>query len=116
MKWVITLLVALLLGTNAFWFYGAIDTGVTLSYRDKQLYELEETRKQLMAVLPDVAIRATKKEVVEAASRYTDLDAFEKDGCTWVGWIGLKFDEQGQLLSVSPTWSFGEKDPCYPSN
>jgi hypothetical protein len=115
MKWIITVLVLLLIVTNGFWLYGAIDQGVTLSYRDQQVYELEETRKQLMAVMPKLASNLTKEDIVSMASEHTDQEVFEKEGCTWVGWIGLKFSEKGSLQSVSPSWSYGGEDPCYPN-
>lgn len=86
-----------------------------LSYRDDQSNRSEETRKQLMAMLPLVAKNATGEEIIEAANRYTEQEPFEKDGCTWVGWLGLKFGRDDRLKSVSPAWSFGEKDPCYPA-
>ena len=115
MKITIAILIVLLLASNAFWLYQAVGTGVTLSYRDQQTYELEETRKQLMATLPDIAIHATKDGIIAAASKHTDQEVFEKEGCIWVGWIGFKFDESNKLKSVSPSWSYGEKDPCYPA-
>jgi hypothetical protein len=34
MKWVVVTLALLLIITNAYWLYGAIDQGVTLTYRD----------------------------------------------------------------------------------
>ena len=115
MKTAIIILVVLLLASNAFWLYQVVDSGVTLSYRDQQTYELEETRKQLMATFPEVASKVTKEEIIAAASKYTDQEIFEKDGCTWVGWLGFKFDENNKLKSVSPSWLYGEKDPCYPA-
>ena len=115
MKTAIVILSALLLTSNAFWLYQVIDRGVTLSYRDQQTYELEETRKQLMATFPEVARHATKEEIIAAASKHTDQEVFEKEGCTWVGWLGFKFDENGKLKSVSPAWSYGQTDPCYPA-
>lgn len=115
MKIAIVILSVLLLASNVFWLYQVIDTGLTLSYRDQQTYELEETRKQLMATFPEIARNVTKKEVIAAASKYTDQEVFEKEDCIWVGWIGFKFDENNKLKSVSPSWSYGEKAPCYPA-
>ena len=115
MKIMIALLSILLISSNAFWLYQAFDAGVTGSYRDQRIYELEETTKQLMAVLPEVAMRATKAEIVTAAGKFTDQEVFEKEGCTWVGWLGFKFDENNKLKSVSASWSYGENDPCYPA-
>ena len=113
MKITIAILAVLLLVSNAFWLYQAVDAGASLSYRDQQTYVLEETRKQLMAVFPEVAKNATKEEIIAAANKYTDQEAFEKEGCTWVGWLGFKFDKSNKLKSVSPSWSYGGKDPCY---
>ncbi|WP_018625245.1 hypothetical protein [Kangiella aquimarina] len=115
MKITISILVLALIITNVFWFYQVIDAKVTLSYRDQHIEALEETREQLMSILPDVTKNTTKEEIIKAASKYTKQQVFEKDGCTWVGKLGLKFDENNKLQSVSPLWSFGEKDPCYPT-
>jgi hypothetical protein len=115
MKLIIAVLVLLLIVTNGFWLYGAVDQGVTLSYRDQQIYQLEETRKVLMAVIPKLASNLTKEEIISIASEHTDQEVFEKEGCTWVGWIGLKFSKKGSLQSVSPSWSYEGEDPCYPN-
>ena len=115
MKIAIVILSVALIASNAYWVYQLIDVGVTLSYRDQQTYELDETRKQLMAMIPEVAINAKKEEIIASASKYTDEEAFEKEGCTWVGWLGLKFDGNNKLKSVSPSWSYGREDPCYPT-
>jgi hypothetical protein len=40
--------------------------------------------------------------------------SFEKDGCAWVGWVGLKFSSDERLVHVSPGVSYGEPDPCFP--
>ncbi|WP_281557731.1 hypothetical protein [Thalassomonas sp. RHCl1] len=112
MKWIITLLITLLVGSNALWLYGAIEQGVTNSYRDQQMRELDETRKQLMAVLPEIAGNLNKQEVVAIVSKHTDLESYEKEGCTWAGWVGLKFNETGALQAVAPVWAYGNENPC----
>ncbi|OZG71130.1 hypothetical protein BTA51_22390 [Hahella sp. CCB-MM4] len=68
-----------------------------------------------MAVMPELAKKLTKAEIVTVASKYSDEEPFEKDGCTWVGGIGLKFTDDGNLHSISPLWSYGEEDPCHPA-
>ena len=47
-----------------------------------------------MTVMPKLARNLSKEEVVSIASEQADQEIFEKDGCTWVGWIGLKFSEE----------------------
>ena len=74
--------------TTSFWLYQAIDTGVTLTYRDQRAYELEETSKQLMSILPKVAKNMIKEEIVLVASDYTNQDVYEKTGVHgWAGWV-----------------------------
>ncbi|MCC5451904.1 hypothetical protein LMJ53_09235 [Rheinheimera sp. UJ51] len=115
MKWIITILIILLLTTNAFWLYSAVDNGVTVAYRDQQIHELDETRKQLMASLPEIANQLHKEEIIEITKKYTKLKAYDKNGCSWVGWLGLKFNENNKLQSVSPVWSYGDENPCLTS-
>lgn len=115
MKWFAAFLVVLLIASNVFWLYGAVDQGVTKSYRDQKIYELNETRKQLMAVLPDVAQELSKEEVVTMVGKHTELEPYEKGGCTWVGWLGLKFDQQGVLQAVAPVWDYSGENPCLQS-
>lgn len=90
----------LLVGTKLFWAHQVVDTGVTVSCRDQHNWESEETRKQLMAMLPELATPKKKIEVVRIAEGFTNDETFEKEGCTWVGWLGLKFDDEENLISV----------------
>lgn len=114
MKIAIVILGVLLVFSNGCWLYNSIDRGITLSYRDKQIHELDETRKQLMGMLPAMSQNFSKQEVIQIASSQSNEKTFEKDGCTWVGWVGLKFNQNGILESVSPAWFYGGLDPCYP--
>ncbi len=115
MKWTITILVVVLVVSNGFWIYQLIDVGVTMSYRNKELDDNAKTRDQLLAVLPQLAAGRSKQEIIRIVSEYTSLESFEKDGCVWIGWIGLKFSQNDELLSVSKVWNSGESDPCYPT-
>lgn len=115
MKTAILILSMLLLLSNAFWLYRIVDAGVTLSYKNLRLSDLEETRKQLTATFQEIAKEKKKVDIVQAASKFTDQEVFEKDGCTWVGWLGFIFDADDTLTSVSPTWSYGDNDPCFPA-
>lgn len=113
MKIAITVLFILLFGTNAFWFYQTLDAGVTASYRDDTINRLQETQEQVMASIPKLAASQKKTEIVDAFEAFTDQATFEKEGCTWVGWVGLKFDNHDKLLAVMPSWSDRQGDPCF---
>ena len=104
----IVILLLALLGSNAYWLYGAIDSGISYSYMNDSFESERGAADQLIAIYP-VVIQAnsTRDEIVEAArsaSRFPDLEAFEKEGFVWVGDIGLKFSEEGRLLEVRRSW------------
>ena len=114
MKLAIVILVILLLGSNAFWIYQIIDQSITLSYRDQRVYELDATTRQLVDTLMDVGETVPRGEMIEIATRHTQVEAFDKDGCTWVGWIGFRFNASNELVYVSAQASAEEDDLCAP--
>ena len=65
MKKIIIILVILLILSNGYWVFQLIDQGITQSYRDQQVYELEETRKQLMHMMPKMAENLPKQRGAE---------------------------------------------------
>lgn len=113
MKIAIIVLLILLVGTNAFWVYQALDSGVTASYRDDTINRFQKTQDQLMATIPKLAGSQEKAEIVDTFEAFTDQETFEKEGCTWVGWVGLKFGDDDRLLAVSPSWSYRQGNPCF---
>jgi hypothetical protein len=106
--------VLLLLFAIVYLIYHSIDAAISLSYRDQQVHELEEANKQLMSALPSLAHGMSKAEIVAAMKGDRNESSFEKDGCTWVGSVGLKFSSDEKLVHVSPGVSYGELDPCFP--
>lgn len=104
----------LLITSNAYWIYAGIDDAVTRSYMTQQLHEYDAALKQVQTMLP-IAFEATDKDsFVANVQEVLDDESFEKDGCIWIGMLGLQFDGSSSLAHVSRTWSFGEADPCYP--
>jgi hypothetical protein len=114
MKTLILILCTMLLLTNSFWFYTLMDNGVAATYQKQTLHEEQKMRKQLSLTLVDVSARLPKEEVIAIATKHTDQEIFEKDGCVWVGELGLKFDANERLEHISPPWSY-EADPCNPN-
>ena len=114
MKITIIVLSVLLLVTNMFWLYLTIDNGVTATYREQEFYEEQKTRVQLSKLLPEVSQALSKQQLVAIAEKQYGEESYDKDGCTWVGWLGFKFNLSGKLVFVSPSRSSSEKDPCYP--
>jgi hypothetical protein len=103
---IIALIVALI-ASNALWAYRLLDTGVTLTYTGVSLQEHKEALNQTLVLLPVVAQPGITREKIISAVRLPGdtFEPFEKDGFLWVGRIGLKFDDRGQLIEASRAWS-----------
>lgn len=98
----IVVLIALLIGTNAWWAYRTIDNGITQTYLKDSMEHASRGFNQTVAILPLVARGANRDDIVSAAKRASKLDSlpFEKDGYVFVGELGLKFDTAGKFLEV----------------
>ncbi len=103
---VILALAAILVASNVWWAYRLIDAGVSATYREVSLENHRTALRQTLAIIP-IAVRpgATQAEILRAAQKYGDSEVFEKDGYTWVGQVGMKFDGAGHLVEVVPAWS-----------
>lgn len=112
MKWSIILLIGLLLGTNGFWLCSSIDQGITGTYRDQHVNDLERTQEQLIEAIPRLTSQLSKQQIITILTQYSNNEPYEKEGCTWVGMLGLKFSDDGVLEAVTPSWSFDNKNTC----
>jgi uncharacterized membrane protein len=98
----IVTLSALLVGSNAWWAVKVMDGAISYTYLSAS-YDtasaLSEQTKALVQVLTQPA--ASKSEILAAVERTAKTtDSYEKVGYTWVGQLGLKFNEQGRLVHV----------------
>jgi hypothetical protein len=99
------LTVALVL-SNVWWAYKLFDAGITQTYLGQSLLDNREALAQAIHLLPAVARPGTgQPEIVAIARRHSSGgEPFEKDGFVWVGKIGLKFNERGQLIEAARGW------------
>ena len=102
---IIALIVAII-GSNLLWAYLSLDTGITLTYTRVSYEEEKEALNQTLALLPVVAQAGVTREKIISAARLPGdtFEPFEKDGFVWIGRIGLKFNDRGQLIEVSRAW------------
>jgi hypothetical protein len=108
----IVILSLLLVGTNIFWLYATIDSAVTSSYMDQEIYELTGSNTQAVGMLKIALAGKTKDEVRSMAVKFTDLEPYEKEGCLWVGWYGFKFSESGNFADIETGKTYNEKPVC----
>lgn len=90
-----------LITSNGWWLYNAVDFGITHTHAMQTCSEDSEALRQVLSILPVAVQPGTTRDAILAAARRDKNDAvFEKDGHTWVGSLGLRFDTQGRLLEV----------------
>lgn len=92
-KWKLAcgVLATLLVLTNAWWFYGALDAGVTQTYREQVLLEREQQVKQLRSIANRYASGRPLSEVKRLLGSLNPLeDMFEKDGRLVVGYLSVE--------------------------
>lgn len=79
---------------------------------DQQIYELSNSNKQAVGMLKASLTGKAKDEVQSLAEKFTDIAAFEKEGCLWVGWYGFKFSDTGGLIDIETGESYNEAPVC----
>jgi hypothetical protein len=99
----IVVLAAALVGTNGWWAYRLLDAGISHTYLNASFDTANELLNQTLAILPVVAkADAPRSEVVAAARKAgASIEPYDKDGYTWVGQLGLKFNEQGRFVQAT---------------
>jgi hypothetical protein len=88
--------------SNVAWAFNAFDVGISRSY-ERASYDVEsDALTRALAVIPVAAKeRSSKEEIVGAARRKGDtVDVFEKDGVTWIGNLGLRFEATGRVVKA----------------
>jgi hypothetical protein len=95
---------AALVITNAAWLYAFVDGAVSYTYLEDSYRRSKSTASQALSLLPVVARPGASKDTVMAAALrgYEGNDVFEKDGMTWIGELGLRFDSEGVLVDARP--------------
>ena len=108
----IIILCLLLVASNIFWLYSAIDSGVTRAYMGQQIYEADNSSDQAVGMLKKLLTGKTKSEVQALAQEFSDIESFEKEGCLWIGWYGFKFSDTDTLIDIEPKPGYSENSVC----
>ena len=97
-KWIAVALGLLLLITNGFWLYAAIDLAVTEKYRQQGEYEAENRIKALEGLCNKLVSGMPKPEAVTLLNSLSpDFEVYEKEGHLNTIWLSLKIDEHGNV-------------------
>ena len=99
----IVVLAAALIGTNIFWFHALLDSATILKARDQLADEYCRSLGQAMRILPALSGPSSRDDIIRASSvGDSEIEVFEKDGATWIGWLGFRFDDDGTIEQVLP--------------
>ena len=94
-------LLALLIGSNLWWWFRYLDLGVTLKYTDQLLYERTHEAAALKITCLELSSESTKTDVLAALKRVNaESDPFEKDGLLNATWLSFRFGDDGRLVDV----------------
>jgi hypothetical protein len=97
-KWIAVALGLLLLITNGFWLYAAIDLAVTEKYRQQGEYEAENRIKAIEGLCNKLVSGMPKPEAVTLLNSLSpDFEVYEKEGHLNTIWLSLKIDEHGNV-------------------
>jgi hypothetical protein len=106
-SYVIAALVAALVFSNAIWLYFFLDLAVGYSYLNDSYRTARATAIQALAIMPVAAKVDSRPVDVIAAAAAADpvggVEPFDKEGYTWVGYIGLQFGPDGRLIDTDPS-------------
>lgn len=101
-KTIIIVLLFTLIGSNAFWLYQSIDSGISYTYMEASASDCQRTLGVAIAVIPIIADpNSDKSAVVLAVKKVSDVESFEKDGLVWIGGLGLGFDDSDRVAIAS---------------
>jgi hypothetical protein len=101
---IISLLLATLIVSNAWWAYTVLDSGITYTYLRDSYEQNQQALLQSLAITNVLTTEeATRGQVIEAALEICpSSEPFEKEGYYWLGSLGLLFDESDRLVEVVP--------------
>ena len=90
----------LLLSSNVFWLYGAIDAGVTYTYQQVSLDEKVNAVNVLGDMIVKHGQKYSKKDILHILRQYKQ-DAFIVDDDGYIDFEGIKFHfESDRLIKI----------------
>jgi hypothetical protein len=100
-KWTSAILLVLLIGTNGWWLYQAIDLVVTEKYRQQEEYEADRTISALKAVTTELIRGSSKQQLLDTLGRaLPEEEPFEKEGAINVTFLSFPIAGDDSIAGV----------------
>ncbi len=100
-KWTSAILLFLLIGSNGWWLFQAVDIAVTEKYRQQEEYEAGRVISALKAVTTEYARGSSKEQLYETLDRaFPEGEPFEKDGAIHIDFVSFLISEDDSVAGV----------------
>ena len=97
-KWIALILGALLIVTNGFWLYSAIDLAATDKYNQQLEYESLHKIEALQNLCTKLVAGMPKSEAIKLLNDLSpDFEAYEKEGRLNTIWLSFGINQQGNV-------------------
>ena len=97
-KWIAIVLGILLIATNGFWLYSAIDMAVTDKYRQQEEYEAKHRIEALEKLCSKLVGGMKEADAIKLLNEISpDFEAYKKEGHLNAIWLSFRVDEDGNV-------------------
>ena len=108
MKKISLMLVILLVVTNGYWIYSAIDRAISKTYADASFNSLQGAHNSLISLSTPLLLGRTSAEIRSLAKgKFSEDEIFEKpkggdagEDLLVVGWLTFYLDSQGRVTRI----------------
>ena len=98
-KWVAIVLGVLLIATNGFWLYSAVDLAATEKYRQQEKYETKHRIEAFEKLCSKLVGGMKKADAIKLLNDVSpDFNAYEKESHLNTIWLSFKLDKQGNVV------------------
>ena len=105
---IIAILGFLLLASNAWWFYQALDHGVTDMYQESELHDRLKSTQAALRALPSLSAELRRDQIIARVSAVLqEPQPFDKDGWTVIAPLMFRFDARGKLVEAGTIYGTG---------
>lgn len=103
MRWILSIALVASLSANAWLAFHVLDAGVTQAYMGDSIQRNRTALLQCIAVTNDHLKTGARREALIARAQAVagDYPGFSNDGHYWIGSFGMRWDEDGKLVSVA---------------
>ncbi len=105
LKWIVSSVIILLIGSNLFLIYLVIDRAVTSKYQDMVQHERQQQIEELNSITNHFVSGMDKEKLISLLNEL-GYETFEKDGAIHARSLAFKVDDEGMVTGVKNSVSY----------